>query len=63
MQLPHFVGSLSMKRASNPMGKKQMATKICQVLYPPFFVCEPHLGHEIIAIVSDFVVKSSSKLN
>jgi len=43
-----------MKRASNPMGKKQMATKICQVLYPPFLVCESHLGHEIIAIYKWF---------
>ena len=62
MQLPHFVGSLSVNKASSPIGKKQTATKICQVLYPPFFVCESHLGHEIKAIVSGLVFNSSSKL-
>jgi len=50
LQLPHFVGSLSIVRAKSPMGKKHIATIICQVLYPPFFVCESHLGQEIIDI-------------
>ena len=42
----HFVGSLSANRATNPIGKKHIATIICHVLKPPFVANSLHFGHD-----------------
>lgn len=51
----HFVGSLSASNANKPSGKKQIATIICQVLYPPFLVSSPHFGQDKFAMILGFV--------
>jgi len=50
---PHekqLFGFLLANNASRPIGKKQIATIICQVWYPPFVTGLEHLGHEMTAI-------------
>lgn len=50
---PHekqLFGFLLASNASRPIGKKQIATIICQVWYPPFVTGLEHFGHEITAI-------------
>jgi len=49
------VGSLSNSNAIRPIGKKQIATRICQPLNPPFVHEASHLGHESSAILAPFI--------
>ena len=42
-----LVALVSKSKAIRPIGKKHIATRICQILYPPFLVWESHLGQEI----------------
>jgi len=55
------LGFFSAKRANNPKGKKQIATIICQVWYPPFWVGFLHSGQEITDILNLFNVNLDLK--
>ncbi len=57
-QFWHCVGFLSAKKANKPSGKKHIATIICHALKPPCLVNDPHLGHEIFAIILKFKINN-----
>jgi hypothetical protein len=56
-QWPQMVGFLPASKASNPTGKKQIATMMTHAGYPDLWVMPLHLGQEMMANVKPSLKK------